>query len=178
MPASHPAGSTFPQESSSPGTLGPHCPVGPLAPASPDGPCPHWLSLVPRPPLGSPLPGHPWLTPRISQPGPVGTATSFSMCYGLNCHSCSALGGTWRQTVCANVQHAGECLQTVPVTNSHEDQGQGGLCRLHPLPSWLYSFFPCHVVSTSPCFSALFSSPCSDEPLTRFTSCEGHCPSL
>lgn len=75
--------------------------------------------------------------------------------------------------MCANVQPAGECLQTIPVTNSHENQGQGGLRRLHSLPSWLYSFFPCHVISTSPCLSPLSSSPYSDDPRTRFTSCEG-----
>ena len=125
MPASHPAGSTYPQEGSSLGALGPHCPMGLLAPRfsrqalpPPGVPCPETT-------LGSPLPGRPWLTPCVSHPGPMGTSTSFSVCYGLNCHSRSALGSPWGQTVCANVQHAGKRLQTIPETNSNDDQGPG-----------------------------------------------------
>lgn len=165
------------QEASPPGELLPRDPRPPLPCGSPGPP------LLPTSPApigcpcpettpGVPLPGHLWLTPRVSHPSPVGTAVSFSTCYGLNCHSRSGLGGTWRQTVRANVQHAGECLPTVPMTSSNEDQGQGGLRRLRPsLPGFMLSFPACHI--HLPDFSPLSSSRYRDDPLTRFTSCEG-----
>lgn len=165
------------QEASPPGELlprdlGPHCPVGPLAPASPDEPCPHGCPC-PRDHPEGPAPRAPVAhTSRLPHPSPVGTAMSFSTCYGLNCHKCSGLGGTWRTGPCVQMCNTQEnAFRIVPMTSSNEDQGQGGLRRSAPsLPGFMLSFPACHI--HLPDFF-LSSSRYRDDPLTRSGCCEG-----
>ena len=51
-------------------------------------------------------------------------------------------GRPWGQTVCANMQHTGKRLQTIPETNSTDDQGPGcpSLPHAPSVPGFILSF--------------------------------------